>query len=54
MQFLCPSGFINVWFDWLGKEIEDDGFCQSLRDANIFEAVWMSWGWHVFRDIIVL
>lgn len=52
MQFLCPSGLINVWFNWLDKEIEDDGFCQSLRDANIFEAVLMSRGWHVFRDII--
>nr|POE53772.1 hypothetical protein CFP56_76937 [Quercus suber] len=54
MQFLCPSGLINVWSDWLDKEIEDDGFCQSLRDANIFEAVLMSRGWHVFRDIIAL
>ena len=54
MQFLCPNGLINGWSDWLEKEIENDGFCQALCDAHIFEAVLMSQGWHVFRDIIAL
>ena len=54
VQFWCPSGLINGWSDWLDKEFENEGFCQALRDANIFEAVLMSQGWHVFRDIISL
>ena len=54
MQFLCPNGLINGWSDWLEKEIENDGFCQALRDANIFEVVQMFRGWYVFRDIITL
>ena len=54
MQFLCPNGLINGWSDWLDKEFENEGFCQALHDANIFEAVLMSQGWHVFRDIISL
>ena len=27
VQFLCPNGLINGWFDWLDKEVKDDGFC---------------------------
>ena len=54
MQFWCPKGLINGWSDWLDREIENEGFCQALRDANIFEAILMSRGWHVFRDIISL
>ena len=54
VQFWCPSGLLNGWSDWLDREIENEGFCQALRDANIFEAVLMSQGWHVFRDIISL
>nr|POE99798.1 hypothetical protein CFP56_18265 [Quercus suber] len=42
VQFWCPSRSINGWFDWLDKEFENEGFCKSLRDANIFEAVLMS------------
>ena len=54
MQFWCPSELINGWSNWLDKEFENEGFCQALRDTNIFEAVSMSRGWHVFRDIISL
>ena len=54
VQVWCPSGLLNGWSDWLDREIENEGFCQALRDANIFEAVLMSQGWHVFRDIISL
>ena len=54
MQFWCPSGLLNGWSDWLDREIENEGFCQALCDANIFEAVLMSRGWYVFRDIISL
>ena len=54
VQFWCPSGLINGWSDWLDKEFKNEGFCQALRDANIFEAVSMCRGWHVFKDIISL
>ena len=54
VQFWCPSRLISGWSDWLDKEFENEGFCQAIRDANIFEAVLMSRGWHVFRDIISL
>ena len=54
MQFWCPSRLINGWSDWLDKEFKNEGFCQALHNANIFEVVLMSRGWHVFRDIISL
>ena len=54
VQFWCPSGLINGRSDWLDKEIENEEFCQAFCDVNIFEAVLMSRGWHVFRDVIAL
>ena len=45
---------INGWSNWLDKEFENEGFCQALYDASIFEAILMSQGQHVFRDIISL
>jgi len=36
VQFLCPSGLINGWSDWLDKEIEDSE--TSLHSSTLFDA----------------
>ena len=33
------------------QEFADEGFCQILRDAKIFEAVILSRGWNMYRDV---
>ena len=32
------------------QEVANEGFCQILRDAMIFEAVVLSSGWNMYRD----
>ena len=36
------------------QEVVDEGFCQILRDAKIFEAVVLSRGLNMYRDVKVL
>ena len=54
IQFLCPSGTISGWSDWVEQEVADEGFCQILRDARVFEAVVLSRGWNMCRDVRAL
>ena len=54
IQFLCPCGTTVGWSDWMEQEVTDEGFCQILKDANIFEAVVLSRGWNMYRDVRAL
>ena len=54
IQFLCPCGTTIGWSDWAEQEVVDEGFCQTLRDAKIFEAVVLSRGWNMYRDVRAL
>ena len=54
IQFLCPCGTTSGWSDWVEQEVADEGFCQILRDARIFEAVVLSRGWNMNRDVRAL
>ena len=54
IQFLCPCGTTSGWSDWVEQEVVDEGFCQILRDAQIFEAVVLSHGWNMYRDVRAL
>nr|POF00013.1 hypothetical protein CFP56_55808 [Quercus suber] len=42
IQFLCPCGITVGWSDWVEQKVADEGFCQILRNAKIFEAVVVS------------
>ena len=42
------------WSDWVEQEVADEGFCQILRDARVFEAVVLSRGWNMYRDVRAL
>ena len=39
IQFLCPYGITVGWSDLVEQKVADEGFCQILRNAKIFEAV---------------
>ena len=54
IQFLCPCGTTSGWFDWVEQEVADEGFCQILRDARIFETMVLSHGWNMYRDLMAL
>ena len=54
IQFLCPCGTTSGWSDWVEQEVADEGFCQILRGARIFEAVVLSRGWNMYRDVRAL
>ena len=36
------------------QEVADEGFCQILKDAKIFEAVVLSRGWNTYKDVRAL
>ena len=42
------------WFDWVEQEVANEGFCQILRDAKIFEVVVLSREWNMYRDVRAL
>ena len=54
IQFLCPCGTTIGWSNWVEQEVADEGFCQTLRDAKIFEVVVISHGWNMYRDVRAL
>ena len=54
IQFLCPCGTTSGWSDWVEQEVADEGFCQILKNAKIFEAVVVSRGWNMYRDMRAL
>ena len=51
IQFLCLCGTTIGWSYWVEQEVADEGFYQILRKAKIFEAIVMSRGWNMYRDI---
>ena len=53
IQFLCPCGTTIGWSDWVKQEDVNEG-CQILRDVKIFEAVVVSCGWNMYRDVRAL
>nr|POF13377.1 hypothetical protein CFP56_38406 [Quercus suber] len=54
IQFLCPCGTTVCWSNWVEQEVADEGFCQILKDAKIFEVVVLSRGWNMYRDVRTL
>ena len=54
IQFLCPCGMTSCWSNWVEQEVANEGFCQILRDARVFEAVVLSRGWNMYRDVRAL
>ena len=54
IQFLYPCGTTSGWFDWVEQEVADEGFCQILKNAKIFEAEVVSRGWNMYRDMRAL
>ena len=54
IQFLCPYGTTSGWSNLVEQEVSDEELCQILRDARIFEAVVLSRGWNMYRDVRVL
>ena len=54
IQFLCPCGTTIGWSDWVEQEVVDEEFCQILKDAKIFEAMVLSRGWNMYRDVRAL
>ena len=54
IQFLCPCGTTVGWSDSVEQEVVDEGFCQILKDAKIFEAVVLSYGWNMYKDVRAL
>ena len=54
IQFWCPCGTTAGWFDWVEQEVTNEGFCQILRDAKIFEVAVLSRGWNMYRDVRAL
>ena len=54
IQFLCLCGTTSGWSNWVEQEVVDEGFCQILRDAKIFEAVVLSRGWKMYKDVRAL
>nr|POE96266.1 hypothetical protein CFP56_54051 [Quercus suber] len=50
IQFLCPCGTTIGWLDWVEQEVAD----QILRNAKIFEAIVVSRGWNICRDMRAL
>ena len=54
IQFLCPYGTTIGWSDWVEQGVADEGFCQILRNAKIFEAIVVSRGWNMYRDMRAL
>ena len=54
IQFWCPCGTTVGWFDWVEQEVTNEGFCQILRDAKIFETIVVSRGWNMYRDVRAL
>ena len=36
------------------QEVANEGFCQISRDARVFEAVVLSRGWNMYRDVRAL
>ena len=47
IQFLCPCSTTSGWSDWVEQEVADEGFCQILKNAKIFEVVVVPWMDHV-------
>ena len=54
IQSLCPCGITSGWSNWVEQEVAEEGFCQILRGARIFEAVVLSRGWNMYRDVRAL
>ena len=45
----------NRWLVGLGGVAGyDEGFCHILKDAKIFEAVVLSYGWNMYKDVRAL
>ena len=36
------------------QEVANEGFCQILKDAKIFEAMVLSCGWNMYKDVRAL
>ena len=51
---MCPCGTIVGWPNWKEQEVADARFYQILRNAKIFEAVVVSRGWNMYRDMRAL
>nr|POE97722.1 hypothetical protein CFP56_71785 [Quercus suber] len=50
IQFLNPYSKIVGWSNWVEQEVANEGFCQILKDAKIFKALFLSRGWNMYRD----
>ncbi|GMY23504.1 hypothetical protein FCV25MIE_18745 [Fagus crenata] len=52
LQLEYPSGIVDTWADWIDKELVDNEFVEVLQEAEVFEAIVISWGLNMYCDVV--
>uniref|UniRef100_A0A2N9EW30 Aminotransferase-like plant mobile domain-containing protein n=1 Tax=Fagus sylvatica TaxID=28930 RepID=A0A2N9EW30_FAGSY len=52
LQIEYPSGIVETWADWVDEELVDNEFVEVLQEAGVFEAIVISRGLNMYRDVI--